>query len=95
MAFQHTFTADGQSDDFIAQGPLTIHQKGVYGSGSVVLQLRIPGGGTYDDLTDTAQTADNDQEVLMNGQNVYRLDMSGSTTPSVVVTVMAENIRKA
>ena len=80
-----TLSADGQTDPVVIFGDFQVHTTGTYGGGTTVLQKNIPGIG-FETLVDTDNTVAADDAVSNSEQNTYRIDLSGSTTPTVVVT---------
>lgn len=94
MAFTQTITADGQSASFIAEGPFTVHLSGTFGSGTAKLQIRKPGGVDYEDVATSDKTEADDFEVLYNGTNTFRFDVSGSTSPSLYILVTGKRVEE-
>lgn len=94
MAFTETITADGQSASFIAEGPFSVHLSGVFGGGTARLQIRKPGGADYEDVVSADKTAADDFEVLYNGTNTFRFDVSGSTSPSLYILVVGKRVEE-
>lgn len=92
MSFTQTLSADGQTNEFLANGDVRVHIKGTFGSGTVVLQQKI--NGTFETLVGTAQTADSDYiyENLEKNDGVYRFDLSGATGPTVAISAFG-NVR--
>jgi len=93
MSFTETLTADGQTNEFVAVSNMRIHLAGTFGSGAVVLQEKQP-DGSFDTVVDSSKTADSDYifESLNDNSGVYRFDLSGSTTPSILIVVRG-NVR--
>jgi hypothetical protein len=91
MAFTETLTADGQTAELIAFDDFQLHVKGTFGSGTIVIQQVI--GGNFESLAETQITADFDkifQLIKLSNGNVYRFDLSGSTTPSITITALGD-----
>lgn len=90
MAITFELSADGQTGEFTSPGDFRIHQSGTYGSGTVTVQQEI--NGTFVDIVGTLKTSDSD-DIFDSGENVggiYRFDLSGSTTPAIVITVLGD-----
>ena len=85
-SISRTLTADGQIDTFIITGDFQVHTSGDYGGGTTTLQMRQP-DGTFETLADTDNTVASDDIITNLGQNAYKVDISGSTTPTLSVTI--------
>lgn len=94
MAISETLTADGQSEPFTATGDFKIHIKGTFGGGTIIIEEKI--GAAFEPIIGTEKTADSDDVFDAAGiGGIYRFDLSGSTTPSVTITVNGGVSREA
>ncbi len=83
--FTASLSADGQTGEFTATGNFRVHLIGTFGSGTVTLQQKI--NNTFEDIQDSAQTADADYIFDSPEEGgIYRFDLAGSTTPAIVLT---------
>ncbi len=87
MANFGDLTADGQSDEFTVRGPrgVHVHFAGGFGGGTVKVELkRMDASGTFDDLINaTGFTTAQDKLLDLPHGSIIRLDISGSTTPTL------------
>jgi hypothetical protein len=91
MAFSETLTADGQTAELIAFDDFQLRVKGTFGSGTIIIQQEID--GVFESLAETEITADTDKIfrlIKISNGNVYRFDLSGSTTPSIKITALGD-----
>lgn len=85
--FTAELSADGQTGDFTAPGGFRVHLIGTFGAGTITLQQKI--NNTFEDIQGTAQTADADYIFDSPDEGgIYRFDLAGSTTPSIVLTAL-------
>jgi hypothetical protein len=92
--FQWTFDADGDSDEFIADGYFNVIQSGTYGGGTVSLSVKNDTLGTFTVLNDADATEAAQKEILMDGFNVYKLSLAGATAPDITVEIYGNSVRK-
>ncbi len=85
MSFTDTLAADGQTGEFTATGSFEVHLTGTFGSGTVVLQKKF--NNSFSTIQGTAQTAASDYIFDSLSGGIYRFDVSGSTTPAIVLNV--------
>ena len=85
-----TLTADGQSstlDWFPGEGTLTAQDTAAGTFGTLTLQFSLDGGTTWDSVgSDTTLTASGGG-LFQLGTCKLRLDLSGSTSANILVTV--------
>ena len=87
-----TLSADGNSTERGTVGPVRLHLSGDFGSGgTAVLQAEDPSGawvavegGSFTTLTDTMFA------FPIGVQNNLRINLSGSTTPALVIWIQSE-----
>lgn len=83
---RQTLAADGQTTDYGTVGPVRLSLSGSFGGGTAKLQAQDP-SGAWVDVAGGSFTIAADQlfDFPENVQNQLRVDMSGSTTPTLVV----------
>ena len=87
MAINRSITADVSAPQaFRVNGPFIIHGSGGFGGGTVQLERRQL-DGTFVDVVSATYTAAFDDEITATVNDVYRLPMDSSTTPTVVIEI--------
>ena len=89
---QGTFTADGSTDWIQLEdvGGVHVATKGTWGGGSLTIEQRINGTAyaiQAPDDTVIAHTANFNRHVSFEKHDIFRLTISGSTTPSLNYSV--------
>ena len=86
MSIKRTLIADGKTSIFIIKGDFQVHTSGTYGGGTTTVEMQQP-DGTFETLADTDDTVAADYIVSNEGTSSYKVDITGSTTPSVSVVI--------
>ena len=89
-----TLTADGSSATTQFQGEGTVSAAGTFGGGTLTIEASFDGGTTWVAQTDGTFTADGTLNIKI-GPCYLRTTLAGSTTPSVVVSIVGNDIRKS
>ena len=89
-----TLTADGSTAEIQFQGEGTVNAAGSFGGGTLTIEASFDGGTTWVAQTDGTFTADGTLNIKI-GPCYVRTTLSGSTTPSVVVSIVGNDIRKS
>ncbi len=86
-----TLAADGQTAAVYHPGGTgSFSAVGTFGTGTVQLQAQFLANGSFVPVTGTALTAD-DVITYSLPQCVIRLDLAGSATPSIVLSIRAHH----
>jgi len=83
---RQTLTADGQTTEKSFIGPVRMSLSGTFGGGTAVLRARDP-SGAFVNVEGGSFTAAKDQlfDFPVGQGNILDVDLSGSTTPALVV----------
>ena len=86
-----TISADGSTASTQFQGEGTISVAGTFGGGSLTIEASFDGGTTWvaDDTLTTAKTYS-----IKIGPCLLRTTLAGATSPSLVVSIVGNDIRK-
>ena len=89
--YAETLTADGETTAQTCVGPVRLSLTGDFGSGTAVLQGRIP-NGDYVAITGGSFTAATDTifSFTAESKNDLRVSLSGATAPDLVVWLQAD-----
>ena len=80
-----TLTGDGQSTVLVINGPVRLSLSGNFGAGTAKFQTKDPEGVWIDVSTGLTAAVDTNFDFPKNAQNECRVDLSGSTSPSLAV----------
>ena len=86
MADYGTLSADGQSDTYTVKGNtgVWVHQSGDYGSGGATkIQMLAKDAATWKDIAGSGFSAADDSHYYFPHLTKIRLDLSGSTSPTL------------
>ena len=87
MSTRNTFTVDGNATFTPAGNKVRIKGLGTWGSGTLQVAEDVDGGPTYENLPGMSWTADFMTTIDVVPGRLHRLNLSGSTTPNLVVAV--------
>ena len=88
MAIVRSITADiSAPQGFRVSGDFQIHGNGGFGSGTVQLERRQVDNTAFKPVIGATYTSAFDDNITAYANEVYRLSMSGSTTPTVTVEI--------
>ena len=89
-----TLTADGSTAAIQFQGEGTVSAAGTFGGGTLTIEASFDGGSTW--------VAQDDGDLIANGTlNIkigpcyLRTTLAGATSPSVVVSIVGNDVRKS
>lgn len=90
---RQTLTADGTTDIKTFVGPVRLSLTGTFGGGTAKLQVRDP-GGTFVDVANGSFTAATDTlfDFPEQSSNDLQIDLSGSTTPALVIWIQGKQV---
>ena len=77
-------TADGQSEEFVIVGPFSYHLSDDFGSGTAVIQRKIDNNFVSLASTSTTVAVDKLHDQPLEASGVYRVDLSGSSSPDLL-----------
>lgn len=80
-----TLSANGNTETFQAQGDVTLHGSGTFGSGTVTIEQELD--GAFVTLSGFSHTAAFDEVLRVTDSGVYRLKLAGSTSPALKLIV--------
>ena len=85
-----TLSADGQTAWVVVVGPARVSITGTFGGGTAQIETKDPGGNAVD-MADGSFTEAADKRIDFppNSRNEIRVDLSGATSPALVVWVQA------
>ena len=88
--YRESMSGDGQSTALEVGGPVRLSLTGTFGGGTAQLQTKDP-GGNWVDVANGSFTAVTDTlfDFPLEANNEVRVDLSGSTTPALVVWIQA------
>lgn len=88
-----TLTADGSTDALQFQGEGTISVAGAFGGGTLSIETSFDGGATWvqEDGEFTAAGTLN----IKSGPCYLRTTLAGATAPSVVVSIVGNDVRRS
>ena len=83
-----TLAADGQTSAVTTTGPVHVSLTGTFGGGTAKLQVQDP-ADNWIDVAGTSKTAVDDYTISFpaGSKSVVRIDISGSTTPALVIVI--------
>lgn len=85
---KQTLSADGQTTPRNYVGPVRVSLTGTFGGGTLKIQAEDP-TGVFVDVDDTAKTVIGDFVIdfPLSAENRLRADLSGATTPALVIWI--------
>lgn len=89
-----TLTADGSTAATQFQGEGTVSAAGSFGGGTLTIEASFDGGTTWVAQTDGTFTDDGTLNIKI-GPCFLRTTLAGATTPSVVVSIVGNDVRKS
>ena len=89
-----TLSSDGSTASTPFQGEGTISAAGTFGGGTLTIEASFDGGTTWVAQTDGTFTAAGTLNIKI-GPCHLRTTLAGATTPSVVVSIVGNDIRKS
>lgn len=78
-------TADGDTEEFRLLGETKLKGFGGFGGGTVTLLEKIE--GVFEDVVGLSETAAFDEVLTVVENGVYKMNVSGSTTPTLTLVV--------
>ncbi len=91
MAESTNLTDNGSTSEFLSSGDFSVHVSGSFGSGTLALQTKLI-NGTFQDIPDSVVTAESDYIAEVLEASIYRLTLTGATTPNLVIDVRGKSI---
>lgn len=90
---RQTLSANGQTTERLYVGPVRISLTGTFGGGTAKVQAKDP-NGIFVDIADGSFTAVADKVVDFpaTSLNILRVDISGSTTPALVIWIQGKSL---